>query len=187
MSYSSNGVQIDDNEEKCGIISAFRSAVKCFNYFYHIVFLECCQHVDVIPDGVKIRKQSFIQFNSSDITALWNSTITSTEKSLLDSLLVGLHEKMLQFEITFWDELGTIEEDEGLSYDDILEWWVKLVRYCEKEEDVIKKRKCRKIRKMLKDNSMAKMEICLRRFDEHLDFFDFKSNFQTMGTFCFLI
>ena len=174
-----SGAAITDFDEKDGIISAFRCSIKCLNYFYHIVFLESCKHVDVRPSGIQIKNQSFIQFDSADITALWHSTIESTEKQLLDQLLIGIHEKMINFEINFWKELGEIEEKTE-DFDDILDWWVKLVRYFEKEERRITTRKKKKIRKLL-NNNVEKMERCLQRFDEHLPFFDFKKELLEHG------
>ena len=65
----SQSTTIHDKEENNGIVAAFRSAVKTMNYFHHNAFLEYCKHVDVRPNGLHIRKNSFIQFDSYYITA----------------------------------------------------------------------------------------------------------------------
>ena len=183
MPSCTNGAVIVDFEEKSGIISAFRSAIKCLNYFYHIVYLESCKHVDATPSGLQIRNKSFIRFDSPDIIATWESTIESTQRNLLDSLLVGLHEKMINFEISFWNELSELEEKTS-DFDNILDWYVKLIKYFNKEEETITKRKRKKIRKLLKDNG-GKIKDCLDRFDEHLQFFDFKNELLEHGRVLF--
>ena len=181
MPTSTNGLTIIDYEERSGIISAFRSAIKCLNYFYHIVFLESCKYVNIIPTGLQIKNKSFIRFESADISATWNSTIELTKKSLMDALLLGLHEKMINFEISFWNELGELEEN-TTDFDNILDWYVKLIRYFEKEETSIIQRKRKKIRKLMK-NDTTKLDECLNRLDEHLQYFDFMKE---LGAFYFL-
>ena len=158
MDASTSGVVIEDFEERSSIISAFRSAVKCYNYFYPIVFLECCKHYNFTPTGLNIKHKSFIQFDSQDMTTLWECTIQSTERQLMESLLFGLHEKMLTFEIHFWNELSKIEE--SIEYDELLEWWVKLAGHLENEQTKIVNRKRKKIKKMLKDDN-DKLDVWL--------------------------
>ena len=133
MSLNTNAVLVTDKEEKDGIISAFRSAVKAYSYFFHVVFLECCQFVDVRPAGLQIKNEAFIKFDSKDMSVFWDQTISSTEQSLLETLLYGIVGKLVNFEIHFWNSLPELEENTQ-NFDDIIDWWVKLVRYLEKEE-----------------------------------------------------
>ena len=92
------------------------------------------------------------------MTTLWECTIQSTERQLMESLLFGLHEKMLTFEIHFWNELSKIEE--SIEYDELLEWWVKLAGHLENEQTKIVNRKRKKIKKMLKDDN-DKLDVWL--------------------------
>ena len=181
--FTSVAATIIDKEEKQGIVSAFRSAVKCYHYFYHVVFLECCKHVDTRPHGIQIKKESFTKFESEDTTAFWEQTIVSTERDLFETLVFGVVEKMVNFEITFWEQLAEIEED-VTNIDDILEWCVKLVRYLEKKEEKIRQRKKKKLRKLL-NSDKDKMAMALQRFDEHLSCFEFKNQLSQHGQILF--
>ena len=158
---TNNGIQIKDKEEEAGIISAFRSAVKAYNYFFHVVFLECCKFVDATPVGLQIKKNAFIEFDSNEMCVFWNQTIASTERDLLETLIIGVVDKMIGFEITFWEKLCAIEESVK-DFDDVLDWWVKLVRFLSKEEKNIIKRKRKKLRKLFK-NDEDRMEMALKR------------------------
>lgn len=168
---SRTDVIIEDFDIKNGIISAFRYANKAFSYFFHIVFLECCKSLGVRPKGLQIRNSSFVEFIAQDIIASWNSTISSAEEQLLDTLLMGLVDKMFEIEKDFWKMLGQLEE-EVESLDDIVGWWVKLMCHLEKEETRIIKRKKKKLCKLLSDKELKTK--ALERFDEHLKNFDFK-------------
>lgn len=147
------------------------------------VYLESCKHVGATPSGLQIRNKSFIRFDSPDIIAIWESAIESTQRNLLDSLLVGLHEKMINFEVSFWNELSELEEKTS-DFDNILDWYVKLIKYFNKEEETIAKRKRKKIRKLLKDKG-GEIKDSLDRFDEHLQFFVFKNELLKHGRVLF--
>ncbi|XP_066911610.1 uncharacterized protein [Clytia hemisphaerica] len=173
MPRSTNDIRIKDKEEEAGIISAFRSAVKTYNYFFHVVFLECCKFVDATPVGLQIKKNAFIEFDSNEMCVFWNQTIASTERDLLETLIIGIVDKMMGFEITFWEKLCEIEESVK-DFDDILDWWVKLVRFLSKEEKKHCQTEKKKLRKLLKHDE-DRMEMALERFDDHhLKCFDFK-------------
>jgi len=63
--------------------------------------------------------------------------------------------------------------------DDVINWWVKLRCYLEKEESHTISRKKKKLRK-LKDED-DKKEMALKRFDEHLTHFHFKKALHEHG------
>ena len=173
-STNANDVYVEDFDEKDGFISTFRCAVKAYSYFLHISFLETCKFIDIRPAGIQIKKQSFIEFRSQDMIASWQDTIESTERQLLDTLLMGIAEKMMEFEIEFWSTLQKLE-GEVESMDQLIEWWVKLSKYLEKEEKRIVDRKRRKIRKLVSGN-VEKASSAMKRFDEHLKEFVFKKD-----------
>ena len=173
-STNANDVYVEDFDEKDGFISTFRCAVKAYSYFLHISFLETCKFIDIRPAGIQIKKQSFIEFRSQDMIASWQDTIESTERQLLDTLLMGIAEKMMEFEIEFWSTLQKLE-GEVESMDQLIEWWVKLSKYLEKEEKRIVDRKRRKVRKLVGGN-VEKASSAMKRFDEHLKEFVFKKD-----------
>ena len=170
---------IKDKDVKSGTISGFQLAVKCYDYFYHIVFLECCKHVGVRPNGLLIDKSPFISFISHDIEANWKETVTLAEEQLLDTLVIGIAEKMLIFEEQFWNDLVELERNTNM--DDLIEWFVKLKCHLDKLERKTVKRKKNKLKKLIIDR--GKLQTALKRFEEHLDFFDFKTELQKHGSY----
>ena len=170
---------IDKEEVNSDINSAFSRAVKSYAYFFHISFLECCKHVQYRPPGLQINKSPFISFETGDITALWEETIQSTEIQLMDMLLVGIAEKMITFESEFWGHMETIES-ETKDHDDLLEWWVKMIKFLEKEERKTMETKRKKLKKLLK-HDQDKLLNALARFDEHIDNFLFKTSIYDHG------
>ena len=86
---------------------------KCNRYFYHIAFLETCKMFDVLPGGLRITNVPFISFVTDDIKVSWNNTTTSTEKDLLEMLILGIEDKRIWLEEKFWDALRDILEDSG--------------------------------------------------------------------------
>ena len=168
---------ITDKDEKDGMISTFQCAVKSYSYFYHICFLECCKHVGIRPSGLKIRNTPFVQFEDGVIQVEWDKTIDRCENELVETLLLGLSDKMLSFEEKFWTFL--LETEERTDVDKFTEWWVKLMQFLEKDEHQLKKKKLKKLRKLLQEDE-EKLSEALKRFDEHCDCFEFKKDWNSM-------
>ena len=169
-------INVADKEVKSGIKSCFRAAVKCLNYHYHISYLEVCKINNVYPSGLLLNKKPFISFVSDQIVAHWEDTINSTQSQLLETLLYGIFEKLIEFEEVFWSELSTLMKETDL---EIMEkWFVKLYVYIEKEERKIIKRKKKKLRKLL---SNELLKSALTRLDEHKLFFEFKKDLLNFG------
>ena len=51
---------------------------------------------------------SFISFVIDDIKISWHNTTKSTEKDLLEMLIMGIEDKRIWLEENFWDELGDL-------------------------------------------------------------------------------
>ena len=92
---------------------------------------------------------------------------------MLDTLIVCIHDKLMNFELDFWKQLSEIGKD--VNRDVLLEWFVKLMLFQEKEEKKNIKRKKQKIRKMFQ-NDDVKMKAEIGRFEEHIGFYHFKSD-----------
>ena len=58
---------VEDKEEKDRIVSVFRSTVKAYKYFFHIVYLETFKYAEI---RLVIRKRSFIRFQSKELTVV---------------------------------------------------------------------------------------------------------------------
>ena len=104
-------MEIHDADIAAGINSCFSYATKCNRYFYHIAFLEICKTFNVLPGGLKITNVPFISFVTDDIKISWHNTTKSTEKDLLEMLILGIEDKRISLEEKFWDELRDILED----------------------------------------------------------------------------
>lgn len=70
--------------------------------FFHISFLECCKISQVLPNCFQIRNSPFIEFVAPDLIASWENTLQSAEEQLLDILLMGIADKMIEIEHEFW-------------------------------------------------------------------------------------
>ena len=78
---------------------------------YHIALLETCKTLNVLLGGSKITNVPFVNFVTDDIKFFWHNTSTSTEKDLLETLILGIEDKRIWLEEKFWDELRDILED----------------------------------------------------------------------------
>ena len=58
-----------------------------------------------------IRKKLFIEFESDYMKVFWKKTLVNTEKDLLETLCVGICERMFSIETKFWDELYQLEKN----------------------------------------------------------------------------
>ena len=65
-----------------------------YTYIYHVSFLETCKSYGLCPTGLNIRKKPFIEFERSDLKVFWNKTIKNTEENLLESLCIGICERL---------------------------------------------------------------------------------------------
>ena len=141
---------VTDFDVKDGFISCFRFGVKCCSYFYHTAFLEICKTFDVFPNGLQLNKTPFISFINEELQATWEDTIKSTQEQLLETLLIGIVEKLTNFEIEFWDGLSkTLERTDMEEFSD---WLVKLIVHLEKLEKDTQRRKRRKLKKIMKED-----------------------------------
>ena len=99
-------IEIHDTDIAAGINSCFSYATKCNKYFYQIAFLETCKTFSVLPGGLKITNVPFISFVMGNNKISWHNTTTSTEKDLLETLILGIEGKRIWLEERFWDELS---------------------------------------------------------------------------------
>lgn len=113
----------------------------------------------------------FVEFTSQELFASWTETVNTAEEQFLDTLLLGLADKLIDIEYEFWEMLGSLAKTTDT--EEFMKWWVKIICHLEKEEIKTIDRKRKKLRKLLKDDN-EKMRIALKRFDEHLENFDFK-------------
>ena len=128
-----------DTDSSIGIKSCFRSAVKCTTYHFHISFLETCKQFNVYPSGLVLKKRPFISFVSKELIASWEETIQTSQSQLLETLLMGINEKLIDFERTFWSDLTDIVKT--VENDQLECFLIKLCVHLEKEEKRVYKRK----------------------------------------------
>ena len=103
---------------------------------------------------------------------MWEDTLQSTQSDLVDMLIIGINEKLLWFEQMFWDGVAEIEKNTDL--DELVDSFVKVIIYLEKNERTLIKRKKQKLKKLLCYDE-EKMVAALSRFEEHLTFYNFTS------------
>ena len=125
-------IEIHDAYIAAGIHSCFSYATKCNRYFYHIVFLETRKTFAVLPEGSKVTNMPFICFVTDDIKISRRSTTKSTEKDLLETLILGIEDKRIWIEEKFWNELRDILEDSEA--DDLVDRFLKVLNYLDKQK-----------------------------------------------------
>ena len=125
-------MEIHDADIAAGINSCFSYATKCNRYFYHTVFLEICKTFDVLPGGLKVTNVPFISFVTDDIQISWRNSTKSTEKDLLETLILGIEDKRIWIEEKFWNELRDIFEDSEA--DDLVDRFLKVLNYLDKQK-----------------------------------------------------
>ena len=77
---------------------------------------------------------------------LGNNTTTSTEKDLIETLILGIEDKRIWLEEKFWDELRDILEDSGAA--DLIDWFLKVLNHLDKQKKLDSKRKRKKLTKL---------------------------------------
>ena len=101
---------------------------------------------------------------------MWEDTLQSTQFDLLDTLIIGINKKLLWFEQMFWD--GVPEIEKNTDFDELVDWFVKVIIYLEKNERTLIKRKKQKLKKSLCYDEEI-VVASLSRFEEHLSFYNF--------------
>ena len=141
-------MEITDTDFKNGFISTFQFAVKTLSYYFHVAFLETCKSYSLCPSGLRINKDPFIKFESNDLQVIWKNVITTTQEQLLDTLCIGISEKLFNFIDVFWKEIDVLEKEEKIElYKD---WLVKILIHLEKKQKNIIKVKKKKLCKLTK-------------------------------------
>ena len=133
--------------------------------------METCKTFDVLPGGLKITNVPFISFVTEDIKISWHNIITSTEKDLLETLILGIEDKRTWLKETFWDELRDILED--LAADDLVDWFLKVLNYLDKQKNLDSKRKRKKLINLFRDSSENVLNA-VEYFNDFLTTYDFK-------------
>ena len=85
-----------------------------------------------MPGGLKVTNVPFISFVTDDIKISWRNTTKSTEKDLLETLILGIEDKRIWIEEKFWNELRDIFEDSEA--DDLVDRFLKVLNYLDKQK-----------------------------------------------------
>ena len=85
-----------------------------------------------MPGGLKVTNVPFISFVTDDIQISWRNSTKSTEKDLLETLILGIEDKRIWIEEKFWNELRDILEDSEA--DDLVDRFLKVLNYLDKQK-----------------------------------------------------
>ena len=124
-----------------------------------------------MPGGLKVSNVPFISFATDDIKISWHNTTKSTEQDLLETLILGIEDKRIWMEEKFWDELRDILEDSEA--EDLVDWFLKVLNYLDKQKKSDSKRKRRKLTKLFRDNPENILNA-VKYFNDFLTTFNFK-------------
>ena len=103
-------MRISDKDFKVGYVSGFKYAVKSVLYFFHLSFLETCNSYGLWPAGLNIRKEPFIEFETSNLKVFQKQTIKKAEENLLEALYIGIFERLFTVKEKFCAELRYLEK-----------------------------------------------------------------------------
>ena len=118
---------------------------------------------------MSISKKPFIEFETEDLKVFWKETLIQSEKDLLETLCIGVYERLNNIEGKFWAEVQQLQENN--TDDHFKDWFVKLLVHLEKKINKIIKTKRKKFEKLTNNEYLRK--LVSERFDEHLDLFTF--------------
>ena len=124
-------MDIADKDFKNGFICAFQYAVKTVSYYLHVSSLETCKSYELCPAGLSISKKPFIDFETEDLKVFWKETLIQSQKDLLETLCIGICERLNNIEGRFWAELQQLQENN--TDDHFKDWLVKLLIHLEKK------------------------------------------------------
>ena len=85
-----------------------------------------------MPGGLKVTNVPFISFVTDDIQISWRNSTKSTEKDLLETLILGIEDKRIWIEEKFWNELRDILE--ASEADDLVDRFLKVLNYLDKQK-----------------------------------------------------
>ena len=115
---------------------------KLLNHTLIFSIFATLNHANIWTQSRQACKSIFHLSEAEDIGAIWENTLRSAESELLDTLIVGIADRMIQFELEFWD--GMYKPEETMDTDDLIAWWVESVKFLEREEETNLKRKIKK-------------------------------------------
>ena len=124
-----------------------------------------------MPGGLKVTNVPFISSVTDNIKISWRNTTKSTEKDLLETLILGIVDKRIWMEEKFWNELRDIFEDSEA--DDLVDWFLKVLNYLDKQKKSDSKRKRKKLTKLFRDNPENVLNA-VEYFNDFLTTYDFK-------------
>ena len=135
--------------------------------FYHIVFLEICQSLGLLPKGLVLKKSFCIGHPSKEFAEEWRSSVKDMDNKCRDLLLQEHCKKLFLLMDSFWDEIKDFNFD--------LKWLFKVRNHLKKFERKLQETKRKKLSNLSKNAEIKK--LVLARFKEHLPHFEFKVDF----------
>lgn len=103
-------MEIVNKDFKIFYVSGFNYALKNVSYFFRVSFRDL-QEPRTIPGRIKIRKELFIEFESSDSNVFSNEIIKKAEENLLEALCIGILERLFSNEEKPWAKLRYLESE----------------------------------------------------------------------------
>ena len=119
------------------------------------------------PAGQSISKKDFIEVVTENLKVFWKQALIKSEKDLLETLCVGICEKLIKNEGRFWVELQQLQESN--TDDHFKDWLVTLL--------IIQRKRSKKLQKKFGKVSKSYLrKLVSERCNEDLDLFTFPSD-----------
>ena len=133
----------------------------------HISFLETCTLFNIGPRGLQIKRKPLISFQFKDLEAIREDTFSTTTSRLLETLIIGIHDKLSYHERKCWETV--INGEEKIGTEEYMRWLVKLAVDLERREGKLAKKKRQKLKKL------STVEDVRERLNNEVEFFTLSS------------
>ena len=140
---------------------------KSYEAFYHIVFLELCKSLEIIPTGFCIKITPCVGNPSKNFLLLWERELAAAQLNLPELLILEYVQKLFVLETKFNSKFTCYTVQEY--------WLLKARNHLEKYEKQLPLEKLKKIRKLVGNEDLY--FPCLGRFESHYEFFQLKFRF----------
>ena len=152
---------------RAGFIYGFRQAEAAIRHDHHRRFLELCKERNIVPRGLKIKKDACIGTKSKAFMLEWETIKCNAELGLQDSLIKEQLRMAKDSEVEFWGHvqefIRSIRGDVG----QFMEWYDRITSTLEFKTKELNKRRLHKFRNLVpNDNSYASVTYRPRLLDD---------------------
>ena len=146
----------------------FTLAGKITRYANHWLYMKICLSFDVIPKGLKLKKNPQIGEKSTEFLLEWNRIMSNAERNLLETLANEYYIVTSTLQIDFWHRVTEFLLT-GPNVIEAKQIFHELCKQVEKDLRNIKARREKKLSKLIQDKTLSNVTD---GFLAHITFFE---------------